>query len=221
MNNKTALILGATGLIGGHLLQLLCADERWQTIRVVGRRRPQYTHAKIDFVQTELLDIEQLPAEHFKVDALFNCLGTTLKKAGSREAFKAVDLDAVLAAAWRARQQEVPLMLSVSAYGAAADSRVFYSRVKGLVERQLENLGFRQLVLLQPSLLLGERQEFRLGEALADKGWHLFEPVLGKLTAPWVPVQAQAVAKAMQLAAVESFDRPVVRLRYRDIQQRQ
>ena len=160
---RTALLLGATGLVGGHVLDLLLASPRYSRVRVLGRRRLARTDAKLD---SQEIDFDRLArhAELFRVDDVFCCLGTTIAKAGSQEAFRRVDLSYVVEAASLASEAGAEQFLVVSAVGADPDSRVFYNRVKGEMEAGVKRLPFRAVWILRPSLLLGEREEFRLGE---------------------------------------------------------
>jgi uncharacterized protein YbjT (DUF2867 family) len=189
----TALVAGASGLVGGCLLDALLADPRYAAIHSLGRRplplqSPKLHQHTVDFAR---LADTPLPA----AQEAFCCLGTTIKKAGSQEAFRAVDHDAVLAFARAARQAGVQRFLVVTALGADKDSRVFYNRVKGEVEKALEGVGFESLVILQPSLLLGDRAESRPGERAAIVASRLLAPLLRPLASR--PIEARTVARAM------------------------
>ena len=197
---RTALVAGASGLIGGHLLDLLLADTRYREVHSFGRRtlsrqHPKLVQHKVDFAR---LQDTALPAAQ---DA-FCCLGTTLKKAGSQEAFRAVDHDAVLAFARAARAAGVQRFLVVTALGANARSRIFYNRVKGQVEEALVSLGFDSLVIAQPSLLLGERTEKRTGERAAIAVSRALEPLLRPLASR--PIESRTVARALVHLAREA-----------------
>src|SRR4051812_22941563 len=127
----TALVAGATGLVGGHLLRLLLADDTWDRVLSVGRRETALRHDKLEQVLTPLPEVPELP----DVDDAFCALGTTIKQAGSQDAFRAVDHDAVLALATATQRAGTRSFLHVTAMGADAGSRVFYNRVKGETER--------------------------------------------------------------------------------------
>ncbi|MFY0573803.1 oxidoreductase [Cystobacter fuscus] len=197
---RTALVAGASGLVGGWLLDSLLADSRYREVHSLGRRALPRQHPKlvqhtVDFAR---LGGEALPAAQ---DA-FCCLGTTIKKAGSQEAFRAVDHDAVLAFAQAARAAGVQRFLVVTALGANARSRIFYNRVKGQVEEALASVGFESLVILQPSLLLGERPERRTGERAAAAVSRALAPLLRPLSSR--PIEARTVARAMVTLAREA-----------------
>jgi uncharacterized protein YbjT (DUF2867 family) len=200
MQTRNALVAGASGLVGGHLLDALLEDPLYREVCSLGRRPLPKQHAKlvqrtVDFAR---LGDEALPSS----DDAFCCLGTTIKKAGSQEAFRAVDHDAVLAFAQAARKAGAKRFLVVTALGADPRSRVFYNRVKGEVEQALQGVGFESLVILRPSLLLGERGESRPGEHAAI----VLSKVLGPLLRPFSgrPIEARTVARAMRTLAHEA-----------------
>lgn len=161
---RVALVAGATGLVGREVLAILLADKSYRKVHTLGRRAPALAHAKLHH---HAVDFAQLPALP-PIDDVFVALGTTIKTAGSRQAFRSVDLDAVMALAQAAHAAGAHRLGVVSAMGADADSRVFYSRVKGEMEQQLSGAGFDTLVVARPSMLDGDRaalgQDERPGE---------------------------------------------------------
>jgi uncharacterized protein YbjT (DUF2867 family) len=188
---RVALVAGATGLVGREIVRLL--SQAGTEVRALLRS---------DYPVGENVA--------FHVDAAFCALGTTIRKAGSQEAFRRVDYDHPLAVARAARAGGASHFLLVSALGASARSRVFYNRVKGELEDALRGLGYPSLTIARPSILLGERAERRPGEELAKKiGW----------LAPsrWRPVHATQVAGALVDAArrakpgIEILENPVLR----------
>lgn len=186
------LLVGATGLVGGHCLDALRADQRVVAITVLQRGAPPAARADAPFrvLQADFDRLDALPADTFEVDAAICALGTTIGKAGSQAAFRRVDHDYVLAVAQRARAAGASRFGLVSALGADVGSRVFYNRVKGEVEVAIEALRFESLSIVRPSLLLGERAEFRLGERLSA-------PLGRLLPRRWRAVSAEAVARAL------------------------
>jgi uncharacterized protein YbjT (DUF2867 family) len=197
---RTAVVAGASGLVGSHLLDALLEDSRYRQVHSLGRRplpkqHPKLVQHTVDFAR---LGDETLPP----VDEAFCCLGTTIKKAGSQEAFRAVDHDAVLAFAKAAKQAGARSFLVVTALGADPRSRVFYNRVKGEVQEALKTVGFESLVILQPSLLLGERNESRPGERAAIVASRVLAPLLRPLASR--PIEAHTVARAMLALAREA-----------------
>jgi uncharacterized protein YbjT (DUF2867 family) len=186
---RTALLAGATGLVGGHLLDDLLADDTWDSVISVGRREVDVRHPKLEQRTVAFANLVDLPA----VDDVFCALGTTIKKAGSQEAFRAVDHDAVVALATAARRAGATAFLHVTAMGANAGSRVFYNRVKGETERDVAATGITTTVAFRPSILDGDRAESRRGEQAGLVVMRALGPVLGR----YRPTRAEDVARAM------------------------
>lgn len=192
----TALIAGASGFVGRYLVDLLVGAPEYERVVAVGRRPLGVEHPKLVEVVGDFAALENLP-EPLRGDDAFCCLGTTMKKAGSRDAFRAVDHGAVLAFAWAARRGGARRFFGVSSLGADPQSRFFYNRVKGETEQALGVLGFATLALFRPGLLRGPRVEYRPGERFMAAALALADPLLiGKL-ARYRPVHAAAVARAM------------------------
>lgn len=168
MSTRAALLLGATGLVGRHLLDRLLADDTYARVTTLGRRRLERSHPRLGH---HVVDFDRL-GEHaalFAVDDVFCCLGTTMKQAGTREAFRRVDHDYPLRAAELAAENGARQYLLVSSTGADASSLFFYNRVKGEVEAAIQRLDFEGVYLLRPSLLTGDRAEQRAGEKMAER----------------------------------------------------
>jgi len=198
----TALLLGATGLVGGHCLDLLLADPARARVVTLGRRPTGRAHEKLD---ERVGDMERL-AEHadaFAVDDVFCCVGTTIRAAGSRAAFRRVDHDIAVAAAAIAAERGARHFLLVSAMGADPGSRIFYNRVKGETEADVAAHSLAGVALLRPSLLLGKRGEARAAEALAQHVFPLVSPLLRGPLRRYRAVEARTVAAAMLRLARE------------------
>jgi uncharacterized protein YbjT (DUF2867 family) len=167
---RSTILVGATGLVGAECLKLLLADGAFARV-VVLARRPLEGVAASPKLAAHVVDFEHLDAhaDLFTADQLICCLGTTISKAGSKERFRAVDYGLPLALAKLGAERGVRHFLLVSALGADARSRVFYNRVKGELEDALAALPLRSLSIVRPSLLLGERREFRVGERIAQR----------------------------------------------------
>ena len=193
--SKTALIAGATGAVGQQLLPLLLASPDYDRVKVIGRRPPPVTHAKLVAVTSDFSDLAAL-GDQLAADDVYCCLGTTQGKAG-KEGLEKVDHDYVLALAQAALAQGARQFLVVSAIGASAHSPSFYSRVKGRMEQGLAALGYPSLRIVQPSLLMGPREEHRPGEAFAQKLSPLLSPLLAGPLAKYRPITTQAVAEAL------------------------
>jgi uncharacterized protein YbjT (DUF2867 family) len=200
----TAWIAGASGLVGGELLTQLLAAAEYDRVVAVGRRPLEVSHPKLVSITVDFAALEKLGAD-LRCDDAFCCLGTTIRAAGSREAFRAVDHAAVLAFAWAAQRAGATRFFIVSALGANADSRVFYNRVKGETEDALVVLGFATLGIFRPSLLVGRRAQFRLGERLLAALLWLVDPLLMGRLRKYRSIAAVVVARAMMRC---SFGRP-------------
>lgn len=194
--SASALLLGATGLVGGNVLDLLLDDPAYGRVVVVGRRAIDRSHQKLE---QHVIDLERLE-EHagvFSVDDVFCCLGTTIRAAGSQQAFRRVDHDYVVASARAAAAAGARRYLLVTAAGADSRSRFFYNRVKGDAEAGVRAQPFQGVVILRPSLILGPRAERRAAEAVFQR----LAPALGVLMvgplARYRAVDARAVAGAM------------------------
>ena len=190
------LLAGASGLTGEHLLDRLLNEPTVAHV-LAPTRRPLAGHPHLANPVGELSTL--LPQLSGNFDTAFCCLGTTLKQAGSQAAFRAVDHDLVLAVVQRARALGARHLLVISALGADANSSVFYNRVKGEMENALHAQNWPQLTIARPSLLLGPRREFRLGE-------RLIAPL-----ARWIPgkyrgIQACTLARALWRLALEEQD---------------
>ncbi|ALI98418.1 oxidoreductase [Rufibacter tibetensis] len=197
---KVALIAGASGLVGGHCLQLLLQSPRYNKVISVGRKKLNLEHPKL---QQIIVDFDNLEQYHHSLiaDDVYCCLGTTIKKAGSKENFRKVDYTYVVNLAKITSRHFATQFLVVSALGADSHSRIFYNHVKGEMEEAVKKLPFTAVHIFQPSLLLGERQEVRLGERAAatfmKTAGFLFNGPLRK----YKGIHAKTVAKAMLEAA--------------------
>lgn len=203
MPDRTALLLGASGLVGRHTLGRLAHDGRWSRVVTLGRR-PLPASANAGGAvsashEDHVVDFDRLEeqAELFACDDLFCCLGATIKKAGSEEAFRHVDLEIPFEAAQLAYAAGATQMLLVSALGADPDSCLFYNRTKGEAERAVEEVGFDAVQILRPSLLTGDRDETRLGERVGELVLYLAAPILLGPLAKLKPTRAEDVARAL------------------------
>lgn len=197
---KTALLAGATGLVGSELLPRLLAPSRYTKVIAVGRHPVSLTHPKLVQVKTEL---SQLDAVRLRLiaDDVYCCLGTTMRQAGSKEAFYEVDFLHVVKLAAIATANFASQFLVVSAMGADAHSRFYYNQVKGEMEQAVRRAPFRALHIFRPSLLLGERAVPRLGEQLGAFFLKLAGPLLRGNWRKYRAVAAATVAQAMLRAA--------------------
>lgn len=197
---KTAVIFGSTGLIGNFCLRALLTHQSYEKVISIGRNPIKATHPKL---KHHIIDFENLDAYKKLIagNDLFICLGTTLKKAGSKEAFRKIDYELVFQIAKIASLNDMSQILLVSALGADQESMFFYNRVKGELEEAVRKLPFWAVHIFQPSLLLGDRQEERLMEQIAVKVSRVVDRFTGPLLGKYRPIQASTVAKAMANAA--------------------
>jgi uncharacterized protein YbjT (DUF2867 family) len=204
-----AWIVGATGLVGRALLEAALAEPRVESVTALVRRPAERTHPKLEMLAVDFEQLETALAGR-SVTHAFCCLGTTIKKAGSQQAFRRVDHDYVLAFGRAAAAAGVRKLLVVTALGADAGSSIFYNRVKGEVEAGLSGLGIRELHLFRPSLLLGEREERRLAEGI---GMALAKPLSALMVGPlarYRAIDGADVARAMLKVALDETPREAV-----------
>jgi uncharacterized protein YbjT (DUF2867 family) len=204
MNTRTAVVLGASGLVGGFCLRALVDDPDYSRVVTFGRRElPVFTRAK---VAQRVADLESLTAEDFRgAQDVFCALGTTIRKAGSQAAFRHVDLDLPLRSAREALNAGVEQFIVVSSVGADAESKNFYLRTKGELERELARLPFKAVHILRPSLLIGKRAEFRLAEVIAMALAPALDLVTLGALRKYHSVRAETVGKAMLAAAKQGI----------------
>lgn len=199
-NSKTAILLGASGLVGGLLLDILLDCGIYKQVVIFVRKpllkeHPRLVQHTIDFDQVETYK------DLIIGDDLFCCLGTTIKKAGSQEAFRKVDYEYPVNFAKIAKDAEIKQYLIITAIGANAQSSVFYTRTKGECEETISELGLNSLKIFRPSLLLGNREEFRLGEKISTYGIKILSIFMISKWKKYRAIEAWQVAKAMMLAA--------------------
>jgi uncharacterized protein YbjT (DUF2867 family) len=207
VESRTALLIGATGLIGRACLGRLLAENRYSRVTVVARRSTTKVHPRL---VEAILDFDQLAAraDVLQGEDVYCCLGTTIKQAGSQTAFRKVDHDHVLTVATLARKNGARRLALVSSVGADATSKNFYLRTKGETERDVAKLGFEQLELLRPSVLVGTREQARGAEALGASLGSALAPLLFGPLRKYRPISADVVAAAM-LAALRRDEKGV------------
>ncbi|MEV0645939.1 oxidoreductase [Phytomonospora sp. NPDC050363] len=198
MTGRTALLVGATGLVGGHCLGRLLTEPVYSKVTVLARRDSGHRDERLDerVVDFGALTAADVPA----VDDVYCALGTTMAKAGSKEAFRRVDHDHVLKVAELAHAAGATRFALVSSIGADPDSRTFYLRVKGETERDLAAAGFECLEIFRPSGLVGERDDRRLAERVSIPLLQAVSGLLAGSLRPYRAVRAVTVARAMVTA---------------------
>jgi uncharacterized protein YbjT (DUF2867 family) len=202
---KKALIAGATGLVGGQLLPMLLDSPKYSSVHSVGRRASGMQHDKLREWTVDFDALDQYAHKGlFEVEDVFCCLGTTMKKAGSRAAFRKVDHTYVVHLAEAALKNGATTFSVVSAMGADSASLFYYNRVKGDTEADLAALGFDRLHIFRPSLLLGDREEKRLGEEIAGMIMGVVRPLMRGSLSKYRPVHGRTVAAAIHAVAQQS-----------------
>jgi len=200
---KTALIAGATGLVGSELLNLIINDPGYQKIHLLLRKKIDVNSSKliqhvIDFEELEKFEINE------PINDVFCTLGTTIKKAKTKKNFRKVDYDYIITLGNKAKEWNADRFMVVSSLGANARSSIFYNRVKGEMEKALEALKLKQLFIFRPSLLMGNRQEQRAGEKTAIAVYKVINPLfVGKLK-KHKGIQAKQVANAIIKVALKN-----------------
>jgi uncharacterized protein YbjT (DUF2867 family) len=202
MKKKKALIVGSSGLVGSELLQLLLKGNEYEKIYAlvrspIGVEHPKLVEVICDFDKLEFVQ------EAFAVDDVFSCLGTTIKKAKTKEAMYKVDVEYPLAIAKLALKSEVNHFLFISSVGANPKSMMWYLQMKGILEEKLIAVPFHKISIFRPSLLLGNRKEVRLGEKVSEK---LFRGLSFLIKRSWrsrLAIEVKTVAQAMYKVAQE------------------
>jgi uncharacterized protein YbjT (DUF2867 family) len=191
---SNVIVAGATGLIGRELTTLLAGSPAVNEIKVVTRRPSGFDEVKE--IQVEFDQLED-HSDQFSAEAAYCCLGTTMKKAGSREMFFKVDHDYVISFAEEVYKAGVSRFFLISSMGASENSAFYYNRVKGQTENKLKTIGFEETHIMRPSLLLGSREEKRMGESIAQFLMTSLEFIFIGPLRKYRPIQARAVARAM------------------------
>lgn len=199
---RRAVIFGATGLVGGYLVRELVVHPYYEQVTLIGRTPFRKRYDKMKQIQVDSISDSTLAEiDPGPIDTVFCALGTTLKKAGSKEAFEQVDLHAVLAAARWGKARGARNFLVVSAMGADPHSKLFYNRTKGRMEAELKKIGYTSLNIFQPSLLLGHRLESRPLERFGQVLLSALSPLARLISKDLPAVHARVVAHAMVRAA--------------------
>jgi len=203
---RTAIIAGASGLIGKDLVQKLINSDQYRLIYVLSRKKSDFVREKIRELVIDFEKIAQLKFDE-PIDDVFCTLGTTMKQAGSRDNFKKVDYEYIVALANLGKQYGASKFIVISAMGANSKSAVFYNKIKGMTEDALKNIGFNQLIILRPSLLLGVRVEKRFSERLSGIFMKFFNFLIPD---NYKAIQAEKVAQNMLKMALKSTEKVLI-----------
>lgn len=202
---KTAIILGASGLTGQHLLKALIADKNYDSIKLFSRKKTENNSSKVIEIVGDLLTLENFK-EDFTADEVFVCIGTTAKKTPDKKLYKNIDFGIPAAAAKLAKENHIPTFIVVSAMGANAKSSIFYNKTKGEMEQAVLSEKIPYTYILRPSIIGGNRNENRPMEKLGVAIFKLLQPLmLGKLKKYRI-IEAENIAKAMLHLANEKHE---------------
>lgn len=202
---RIALVVGATGLVGSACVAELLASERYSKVLVVARRKLDIADSALK-LSTIIANFDELDAvaQQLKAHDVYYCLGTTIKKAGSQAMFRKIDYDYTLSIAKIVLQNGAEQFLLVSSLGADAKSSIFYSKVKGELENALKKMPFGALHIFQPSILLGNRHENRMGEAIGKRVAAWLAPLMVGALRKYRGIEGVDVAKAMLSTALQN-----------------
>lgn len=203
---KTAIILGATGLTGSILLEKLLVDASFEKIKLFSRSSVEKNSPKIE---EHLIDMFQLEnhSEAFKADVVFCCIGTTKAKTPDKETYKKIDYGIPVAAAKLAKKNGIKTFIVISAMAADANSSIFYNKTKGEMQRDVLQQNIKNTYVLQPSLIVGDRDENRLGEKVATIFMKTFGFLIPK---KYKMIQAETIAEAMLVLAKEGNPETII-----------
>lgn len=194
--NKTAIIIGATGLTGGHLLQKLIDDDSYKTIKLFSRSKIEGLPLKVQQFIGNIIELENFKKD-FTADEVFCCIGTTAKKTPNKETYKNIDFGIPVAAAKLSKENNISTFLVVSAIGANAKSSIFYNRTKGEMEQEVLRQNILNTYILQPSIIEGNRNENRIGEKIGLLVFKLFQPLMIGNLKKYRIISAETIAQAM------------------------
>lgn len=208
-SQKTAIILGATGLTGDLLLKKLLSDVRYKKIKVFTRRPLEITNSKLEEVQCDLLELEKVKDE-FKADEVFCCIGTTAKKTPNKDTYRRIEYGIPLNAAKICKENGINTIIVISALGANASSPIFYNRTKGEMEKAVLAQDIKHTFLLRPSVINGDRKERRIGEKIGIILTSILQPLLIGKTKKYRTISAEVIAEAMMVLANDGFEKKIV-----------
>jgi uncharacterized protein YbjT (DUF2867 family) len=196
MNQKTAIVLGGTGLTGNLLINRLLADDSYACIKLFSRKASGIKSEKIEEFVGDLFQLEHFK-DDFTADEVFCCIGTTSAKTKDRVVYKAIDFGIPYTAARLARENNIPTFLVISSMGANTRSSIFYSRTKGEMEQAVLGENIPHTYILRPSLIMGNRAERRMGESVGAAVLKFTNVVLVGRLKKYRAIEADCIAAAM------------------------
>jgi len=202
MLQDTVAVIGSTGLVGSHIVDLLKEENAYQKIRLLVRRPVEFSHPKLEIRLVNFEDYESLKSALAECNVVFSAIGTTQGKVkGDQLQYRKVDYDIAVNAARACLETGGSNFLLVSSVGADSNSKNFYLRLKGEVESAVRKFPIKSIAIFRPSMLLGNRKEFRLGERIGQSGMKLISPLLAGRWKKYKAIEARDVAAAMIAAA--------------------
>jgi len=193
---KTAIVIGATGLTGNLLLKKLIEDERYDFVKIFGRRKVEITHSKIIQFTGNLMELDRFK-DDFNGEEVYCCIGTTSKKTPNKSQYRKIDFGIPVTAAKLCKENNINCFLVISALGANAKSSIFYNKTKGEMEEAVLEQNIPFTYILRPSLILGDRKDNRLAENLGKKAFDAFQFLfVGKLK-KYRAIEANQIAQTM------------------------
>ena len=199
---KTALIIGATGLVGSKIVRRLNDSKFYLNVVLLVRRKSEFNHLKFE---ERVINFDNINQELIKGDDVFCAIGTTLKKAGSKENQYKIDCEYPFKIAKIAKANNAKQFILVSSLGADPNSSNFYLRTKGELEEKIATLNFETFIILRPSIIIGKRPEFRLGETIGIFFITVFGPLFFGNLKKYKGVRAGAIASRMVIAANQNL----------------
>lgn len=203
---KSAIILGATGLTGSILLEKLIKEDSFERIKLFSRSSAGNNSAKVEEHLTDLFELEK-HSEDFKADVVFCCIGTTKAKTPDNEIYRKIDYGIPVAAVKLAKKNGIKSCIVISALGASVKSKTFYNRTKGEMERDVLKQAVENTYILQPSLIVGDRNESRLGETVAGFFMKTFNFLIPK---KYKIIRAETIAQAMMVLAKKGYSEKII-----------
>ncbi len=207
--NKTAIILGATGLTGSLLLENLLNNDAYAKVIVFSRSKTEISHPKLDVVITDLLKLSE-HRDDFKAQVVFCCIGSTKSKTPDESVYKSIDYGIPVSAATLCKLNNIPTFIVVSSLGSNPKSNLFYNRIKGEMERDVLNLNIENTFILQPSLIDGSRNERRIFEWLWQKAMRLINIVLIGNLRKYQSIKAETISEAMVILDLNGYKNQII-----------
>jgi uncharacterized protein YbjT (DUF2867 family) len=193
---RKAIVVGASGLIGESLLKLLLTDSNYSQVLILVRKPLNIQHEKLQELVVNFDDLS-VYAEQIKGDVVFSCLGTTKRKTPDQSVYKKIDYQYPLDVGWIAHNNGAESFHLISSIGANANSSIFYTRMKGELERELKAIPFKSIYIYQPSLLVGQRKENRLMEKVMMFVMRVLNPLLSGSLKKYKSIRVETIASAM------------------------